>query len=114
MNTLRCAQEIPRDYPLTEDLVTYITENLLKELMGGLTTVIDSESAYIIKLEGVKTKDIPELYNVQYRQDLKIQRFVLCKDCKKRKPNKFCLEHKRYEEDYGYCSYAEPKEIDNK
>jgi len=33
---------------------------------------------------------------------------VLCKECKKRKKNKFCLEHKRYEKnDNGFCSYGE-------
>lgn len=33
---------------------------------------------------------------------------VRCKECKKRKKNKFCLEHKRYEkDDEGFCSYGE-------
>jgi len=35
---------------------------------------------------------------------------IRCKDCSKRKKNKFCLEHLRYEEDDGYCSYGERSE----
>ena len=31
-----------------------------------------------------------------------------CGECKKRKKNKFCLEHKRYEKnDDDFCSYGE-------
>lgn len=31
-----------------------------------------------------------------------------CGECKKRKKNKFCLEHMRYEkDDNGFCSYGE-------
>lgn len=33
---------------------------------------------------------------------------VRCGNCKRRKKNKFCLEHNRYEKnDTGYCSYGE-------
>ena len=33
---------------------------------------------------------------------------VRCKECKRRKKNKFCLEHGRYEKnDDGFCSYGE-------
>ena len=33
---------------------------------------------------------------------------VCCRECKKRKKNKFCLEHKRYEKnDEHFCSYGE-------
>lgn len=32
---------------------------------------------------------------------------VECRECVKRKKNKFCLEHMRYERDDGYCSYGE-------
>jgi len=33
---------------------------------------------------------------------------VRCGECAKRKKNKFCLEHMRYErDDNGFCSYAE-------
>jgi hypothetical protein len=33
---------------------------------------------------------------------------VRCGECAKRKKNKFCLEHMRYErDDNGFCSYGE-------
>lgn len=33
---------------------------------------------------------------------------VRCQECAKRKKNKFCLEHMRYErDDNGFCSYGE-------
>ena len=33
---------------------------------------------------------------------------VRCGECKKRKKNKFCLEHMRYEkDDNSFCSYGE-------
>ena len=33
---------------------------------------------------------------------------VRCGECAKRKKNKFCLEHMRYErDDKGFCSYGE-------
>ena len=33
---------------------------------------------------------------------------VRCRECNKRKKNKFCLEHMRYEkDDDGFCSYGE-------
>ena len=35
-------------------------------------------------------------------------RLVRCGECAKRKENKFCLEHMRYEKnDNGFCSYGE-------
>lgn len=42
----------------------------------------------------------------QIKENVKV--VVRCKDCKQRKKNKFCLEHKRYEkDDDGYCHYGE-------
>ena len=36
---------------------------------------------------------------------------VRCGECKKRKKNRYCLEHKRYEkDDEGFCSYGERSE----
>ena len=114
MNTLRCAQDVDRQLLFDESLTDYIAESLSRELTNRLMTVINSGDAYVVKLEKVKTIDIPENYNVQYRQDLKIQRFILCENCSKRKRNGFCLEHMRYEPDGGYCSRAELKEVDSK
>ena len=110
MNTLRCAQDVDRNFLVDESLTNYIAESLSRELTNRLMTVINSGDPYVIKLEKVKTIDIPENDSVQYRQDLKIQRMIFCKNCSKRKRNGFCLEHMRYEEDGGYCSCAELKE----
>ena len=37
---------------------------------------------------------------------------VRCRDCKKRKKNKFCLEHRRYErDDNGYCHHGTTDDV---
>ena len=39
---------------------------------------------------------------------------VRCGECAKRKKNKFCLEHMRYErDDNGFCSYGVKKGADD-
>lgn len=113
MNTLRCARDVSKsliDDSNYDNLTTYIAESLSRELTNRLMTVINSGDPYAIKLEKVKTIDIPENYSVQYRQDLKIQRMIFCENCSKRKRNGFCLEHMQYEADGGYCSRAKSKE----
>lgn len=117
MNTLRCARNVSNSFvddSNYDNLTTYIAESLSRELTNRLMTIVNSGDAYIVKLEKFKTIDIPETNELQYRQDLKVQRFIFCENCSKRKRNGFCLEHMRYEKDGGYCSYATPKEVDSK
>ena len=113
MNTLICARKVSKslvDDSNYDNLTTYIAESLSRELTNRLMTIVNSGDAYIVKLEKFKTIDIPETNELQYQQDLKVQRLILCENCSKRKRNGFCLEHMRYEPDGGYCSCAELKE----
>lgn len=46
--------------------------------------------------------DVDDVYNAPNID------IVWCAECKKRKKNKFCLEHMRYEkDDSGHCHYGE-------
>ena len=38
---------------------------------------------------------------------------IRCKNCVKRKKNKYCLQHKKYRQDEGYCDDAKPRENEN-
>lgn len=55
----------------------------------------------------IDTEEILEKIREEYELTDDI---VRCGECKHRKKNGFCLEHKRYEKnDKGYCSYGERK-----
>ena len=81
MNTLRCAQDVDKQLLFDENLVFYIAESLSRELTNRLIEVLNSGDMYIIKLEEVKTVDIPEEDRIQYRQDLKIRKMIFCENC---------------------------------
>lgn len=60
----------------------------------------------------VMFSDDEDLQDVIYRlRDYPSIDLVRCGECKRRKKNKFCLEHGRYEKnDDGFCSYGERRE----
>lgn len=72
---------------------------------------IDADALVIDYYDDYETKD--DIYTYAYVSEVQIDSapsidIVRCGECSKRKKNKFCLEHKRYEkDDYGYCSYGE-------
>ena len=47
-------------------------------------------------------------YSCEFKGIREVRELVRCGECAKRKENKFCLEHMRYEKnDEGFCSYGE-------
>lgn len=51
--------------------------------------------------------EIPS-YSCEFKGIRVVAELVRCGECAKRKKNKFCLEHMRYErDDNGFCSYGE-------
>ena len=66
----------------------WISEEWLKEQILYVTIAEGEEYAGKLHLQNAPTLDI-----------------VHCRECLKRKKNKFCLEHMRYEkDDNGYCA----------
>lgn len=63
--------------------------------------MIDKERICKFHYDEVNKRSATEPYEIG-------QEIVRCKECAKRKKNKFCLEHMRYEKNEdGYCSYGE-------
>ena len=106
---LKCARRVTKDI-ITDDLVQYIEKDFKMELATKMLEIISSGDGYIVRLGPMTMfNNLIEL-EAMYQQELTITRFILCKDCAKRKKNKFCLEHMCYEEDYDFCSKGEQKE----
>ncbi len=62
---------------------------------------IEKASSYVSRLLGIMPIMV---LNVFEANSIDI---VYCGECAKRKKNKFCLEHMRYEKnDEGFCSYG--------
>ena len=73
--------------------------------------LIDADKLNIDFYDEVETAD--DEYAYAYVSEYQIDTapsidIVRCQECSKRKKNKFCLEHMRYEkDDDGFCSYGE-------
>lgn len=106
---LKCARRVTKDI-INDDLVQYIEKDLERELATKMLEIISSGNGYIVRLGPITTfNNLIELEEM-YQQELTITKFIFCKDCANRKPNKFCLEAMKYKDDFEFCSCAERKE----
>lgn len=108
---LKCVQRVSKNY-ITEDLVQYVENMMGRDLTRKMFETIELNEGYIFRLAPMTMVNSLMDNEVLYQQELQMCRLIFCKDCEHRKPNKFCLEHMRYEDDYNFCSHGEEQSDD--